>query len=63
MANTTFENKELGIKVVIRKNYEWDEWQARVYIDGKFDDDATYYAGGGEKEHQEDAIDTGTGEV
>ena len=55
MATKTYEDKELGVKVVVCKNREWDEWQARVYIDGKFDEGPTSYHG----DDKQDAIDTG----
>lgn len=34
------------------------EWIAAYYVDGKYDDDKTYYAGGGDADSKKDAIDT-----
>ena len=34
------------------------EWQARVYLDGKWDEDKTYFTGGGSAEDKQDAEDT-----
>ena len=50
-----FENKDLGVKITVNKNYEWNDWIVRVYINGEKNDDVTSYHG----EDKEDAMDTG----
>jgi hypothetical protein len=42
-----------GIKYVVKKNQEWQEWQVRAYVNGKYDEGKTYFAG-----DKEDAIQT-----
>jgi len=45
------------IKLVVKYNREYDEWQVRVYVNGKFKDGPTYYGGSGKKGKQ-DAFDS-----
>lgn len=46
------------VKFVVKKDRDWEEWQVKVYINGKYDDDQSYFALGGTKEDKEDAIAT-----
>ena len=34
--------KSIKLKVAFDRN--WNEWQVRVFVDGKLDEDKTYYA-------------------
>jgi len=48
-----FELDGKKIKFVVKRKVETDEWLVKVYIDGKYDEDATYYT-----DDKEDAINT-----
>lgn len=52
-------NPASHVKLVLKKDRDFDEWQVRVYEDGKLNDDATYFSGSTDDEYaKEDAIDT-----
>ena len=45
--------KENTVKISVVRKVETDEWVAKVYINGKYNEDATYYT-----DDKEDAITT-----
>jgi hypothetical protein len=47
-----------GTRYVVKKDRDWNEWQVVAYVGGKRHEGKTYYAGGGDKRHKEDAIAT-----
>lgn len=53
-----FELDGFKVKFVVVKDRDWEEWQVKVYINGKYDDDCSYFALGGGPGDKQDAIDT-----
>lgn len=52
------ETKNKNITLELKKDKEWDEWQVKVFVDGKYSESKTYPSGGGRPEDKEDAIGT-----
>jgi len=46
-----------NIRLTIKYDREYGEWQLRVYVNGKFNEDRSYFGGGGQA-GKEDVIAT-----
>jgi hypothetical protein len=39
------DKKGRKVKLVVKKDRDWDEWQVRAYVNGKFNENETHFAG------------------